>query len=89
MSSGSNPQTEDRIKLLKSGFKAYVNPIKLPISAETKWMLEIVCINDKPAFVEPQNIYQQANNYLVDQLYQTQDNITKNKQDWINLMKNS
>jgi ABC-type cobalt transport system substrate-binding protein len=40
MSSGSNPQTEDRIKLLKSGFKAYVNPIKLPISAETKWMLE-------------------------------------------------
>jgi hypothetical protein len=82
-------QTQQRLDLLKSGFKAYVNPVKLPISAETKWMLEIVCLNEQPNPAQPKTVFDQARGYLKDQLFQMQTNITQNKQNWINLMKSN
>jgi hypothetical protein len=86
-------QIQTRLQLMKSGFKTFVSSIKIPMSAETKWTLEIVCLNNKPLNPEDSNdslpITYQAKNYLQNHLWSIQSNINQNKQIWLNAMKNS
>jgi hypothetical protein len=92
VSSQASGQSQTRLSLIKNGFKSFVNPNKLAMSGETKWTLEIVCLNDQPPspqVFQSQNrtVYEQASNYLQNYLYNYQTNINQNKQSWINAMK--
>lgn len=85
-------QSQTRLALIKNGFKSFVNPNKLAMSGETKWTLEIVCLNEQPPLpqvFQSQNrtVHEQASNYLQNYLYSYQANINQNKQSWINAMK--
>jgi hypothetical protein len=91
-----NPQKQiqTRLQLMKSGFKTFVSSIKIPMSAETKWTLEIVCLNNKVTDLDAQQnpnppITLQAKNYLQNHLWNIQTNINQNKQTWLSAMKNS
>ncbi len=80
---------QKKLQLIKQGFKSYVTPVRIPLSAESKWTLEIVCLNQPPATLpESPSITQKARAYIQNQLFQTQTEIDKNKQDWINTLKN-
>jgi|LakMenEpi03Aug12_release.lakeMendotaPanAssembly.Ray.scaffolds.fasta_scaffold634577_2 hypothetical protein len=79
-----------RIQLLKGGFKQFVNSNRLHMSAETKWILEITCLNEQPKPVDPSSsVLERANFYIEDWIFKLQTNITTNKQQWIAAMKNT
>ena len=87
-------QIQTRLQLMKSGFKTFVSSIKVPMSAETKWTLEVVCLNNQPLVLDIQQepnlpITAQAKNYLQNHLWDIQVNINQNKQVWLSAMKNS
>jgi hypothetical protein len=82
-----------RLDFLKNGFKTYVVSGRLPMSAETKWTLEVVCINEDPQI--PENYLQmnipstdKARLYITNYLWSVANNININKQKWIDIMKN-
>lgn len=90
----SQQQIKTRLQLMKSGFKTFVSSIKIPMSAETKWTLEVVCLNNQPPVLNVEQnsnlpITSQAKNYLQNYLWDMQNNINQNKQVWISAMKNS
>jgi hypothetical protein len=90
MSAISDDKIQNRLQLLKGGFKQFVNSNRLPMSAETKWTLEIVCLNTAPtAITNSDSVLEKANFYIEDWIYKLQTNITSNKQQWIAAMKNS
>jgi sarcosine oxidase gamma subunit len=73
---------------LKSGFRIYVTNVKLPLSADTKWILETVCIHDlKPENLNTENssktIYSKAQVYIHNHLYNLQENINQNRESWL------
>lgn len=80
---------QKRMGILQSGFRNFVGGVKIPISADTKWLLEVVCLNTLPEPL-PANasIFQQAKSYLEGFLWSHQSKINKNKQEWIASMKN-
>lgn len=81
-----------RLAFLKNGFKTYVVSGKLPMSAETKWTIEVVCINEDPQIPEnylkmdlPPN--SKASLYITNYLWSVANNININKQNWVDIMK--
>lgn len=91
-STDATSTTGNRLQILKNGFKTYISSFKLPMSAETKWMLEIVCLNENPeSTLESADtpVTQQAKTYIQGYLWNLQSSINTNKQSWINAMKNN
>ena len=79
---------QKRMSILQSGFRNFVGGVKIPISADTKWLLEVVCINYQPeASTQGESIFVQAKSYLEGFLWNHQAKINKNKQEWIASMK--
>jgi hypothetical protein len=37
-----------RLAILQSGYRNFVSTIKIPIAADTKWLLEVVCLHAQP-----------------------------------------
>jgi len=84
-------KSESRLDLLKKGFKTFVSGVRVGLSAETKWTLEIVCLNEDPNITDKKNssnLTQQAKNYIKTHLWEMQSSINLNKQNWIESMKN-
>jgi hypothetical protein len=80
---------QKRINILQSGFRNFVGGVKIPISADTKWLLEVVCLNSQPQpLAQNAGIFDQAQAFLESFLWTHQVKINKNKQDWIASMKN-
>jgi hypothetical protein len=85
-------KAQTRLELIKSGFGAFVTGIRLSLSNDTKWTLEVVCLNNKPpetAVFKDAEISKQAVNYLQNYLWDMQEKININKQKWLASMKNS
>jgi hypothetical protein len=92
----SNPQQKakndvaSRLAILQSGYRSFVSTIKIPIAADTKWLLEVVCLHAQP---EPLNanatIYDKADNFLRSFIWQHQLNMNKQRQDWIQSLKST
>lgn len=86
----SEEKINSRIQLLKGGFKQFVNSNRLYMSAETKWILEITCLNEQPKAIDQNSsVLERANFYIEDWIFKLQTNITSNKQQWIAAMKNT
>ena len=84
----STANIQDRLNLIKNGFKNFVSKIRLPMNNETKWTLEIVCLtpNIIPANSQS-NITLQAKNYLQNYLLNMENQINTKKQEWLKVMK--
>ena len=77
-----------RLAILQSGYRSFVSTIKIPVSADTKWLLEVVCLHSQPEPVtQDATIYDKADNFLKSFLWQHQLNLNKQRQDWIQSLK--
>jgi hypothetical protein len=89
----SQQTVNNRIQLLKSGFKKYASIRKLPIDAETKWSLEVVSIDSSypipPNFLNDPNIDIDTKGklYSIQSIIKFTNTINQNKLDWIRVMK--
>ena len=85
----SSNNARKRINILQSGFRNFVGGVKIPLSADSKWLLEAVCIDQEPQ--QPAlnaDIFLQAQFFLDNILWKHQEVINDNKQKWISTMKN-
>ncbi|MEI6728270.1 MAG: hypothetical protein WCK98_01375 [bacterium] len=79
---------QKRMNILQSGFRNFVGGVKIPISADSKWLLEVVCLNSQPEpLTQAASLFDQAKSYLEGFLWNHQARINKNKQEWIASMK--
>ena len=75
-------KASQKAKILSSGFKSYITPIKVPFPAETKWSLDIVSLDAD--IIKPEqdaSLTDQAKFYIQDHLLKLQNTINRNKQD--------
>lgn len=82
----SDPST--RLNLLQSGFRNFVGRVKLPISSDTRWLLEAVCLEKLPAAITKEApILDQTQYFLEGFLWQHQSQINTNRGEWLARMK--
>ncbi|MEM1312247.1 MAG: hypothetical protein AAGF07_02170 [Patescibacteria group bacterium] len=94
MESPSQPKSKSdvasRLAILQSGYRNFVSTIRLPIAADTKWLLEVVCLHSQPNQIPASaSIYDKADNFLKSYLWQHQLNMNKQRKDWIQSLKNT
>jgi|GEM_PF-3579019 len=83
-----NGDSSARLNLLQSGFRNFVGGVKLPISSDTRWLLEAVCLDKIPTSVTAQApILEQTQYFLEGFLWQHQSQINTNRQEWLARMK--
>lgn len=88
-SSRSAIDINSRLAILQSGYRNFVSSIKIPISPDTKWLIELACIHTQPAEIDKNaNIFDKADNFLKSFLWKHQQNMNKQRQDWVQSMKN-
>ena len=86
----STANINDRLDLIKNGFKNFVSKIRLPMNNETKWTLEIVCLNENLTPVTNQSsLTAQAKNYLQSYLLNMENEVNTKKQEWLKVMKDT
>lgn len=87
---GSVIDINSRLAILQSGYRNFVSSIKIPISPDTKWLIELVCIHTQPAETDKNvSIFDKADNFLKSFLWTHQQNMNKQRQDWVQSMKNN
>jgi len=87
--SNSNNSATDRVNLIQKGARNFLSKIKTSLSADSKWTLEIVCLNEFPIPAsKTDSISQQAKKYLQYQLCQKAEQINHDRINWVKMMKN-
>ncbi len=77
-----------RLAILQSGYRSFVGSVRVPIPADTKWLLEIVCSHGAPHQLKHgATIYDQADSYLKSFVWKHQNSLNKQRQDWVKSMK--
>ena len=88
LASKTNSAPNGRLNILQSGFRSFVGGVKLPISSDTKWLLEAVCLDNIPVpIAQEATILDQTKYFLEGFLWQHQSQINQNRQQWIASMK--
>ena len=83
----NSDDVQKRIGILQSGYRNFVGGVKIPISADTRWLLEVACLNAQPSQLENATILHQAKSFLEVFLWKHQTKINISKQEWIAKMK--
>lgn len=78
----------DRVNIIQKGAKNFLSKIKTVLSADSKWTLEIVCLNEPPIpAAKTDSVSLQAKKYLQYQLWQKAQQINRDRVDWVKMMK--
>jgi hypothetical protein len=81
-------EVANRLVVLRSGSRVFVSTVKIPVSPETNWLLTAVCLNVAPQpIAQGSSIEDQADYFLVDYVWKYQQQVNKNKQDWLKTMR--
>jgi hypothetical protein len=92
MSLATKPKTDakSRLNILQSGFRNFVGGVKIPISSDTRWLLEVVCLETSPISpVQTAPILEQTDYFLKNFLWHHQSQINHNREQWIASMKSN
>lgn len=81
--------TSQRLLMIQSGARNFLSKIKTILSADSKWTLAIVCLNEAPIpAAKTDSVSLQAKKYLQYQLWQKSQKINHDRADWVKIMKN-
>ncbi len=81
----------NRLDILKSGYRSFINTIKTPLSNEHRWLLEVVCLHEQPVPLPKSNesaasqvsIYDKAEYFLENFLWNYQTKINLEREEWV------